>query len=101
MKLAFHEQGEDITGLKKIKFIEEANKHINTASGRAVHNLWVSQLYTDKGIGAGWFCNFLNSDGHEYHLQTDRGIVRVFKTIDAAVAFYSDCDTCTVSVGWG
>ena len=99
MALAITEKSEDITGLKKLRFIEAVNKHIATT--QPTHNLWISQLYTDKGISVGWFCNFSDDNGCSYHLQNDKGNARVFKTVEAAISFYSDCDTCTVNIGWG
>ena len=99
MELAITEQSESITGLKKACFINAVNRHIELT--QPINNLWVSTLYTDKGVSVGWFCNFSDEDGHEYHLQNDKGVVRVFRTVEAAISFYSDCNTCSVSVGWG
>ena len=73
-----------IVGLKKNEFIK--TMMINNDRGE---NLWICRLTSTKGVFVGYFCSF-NNDETEYHLQNDKGTVRVFKTIDAAASFYSD-----------
>jgi hypothetical protein len=100
MALAITEQYEDISGLKKTAYKKAVEDHLSICG--LTNNLWVSSVYTDKGDAAGWFCNFSDDDGNSYHLQNDKGSVRVFKTVDAAISFYASLGiTSNVLVGWG
>ena len=83
MKLAFNEHNPEmgIIGLKKVEFIKSIVSHGKDES-------WVARLESDKGVFVGYFC--MHSDEEcQYYLQNDKGTVRVFKTVDAAAAFYS------------
>lgn len=83
MELAFTEHKPEfgIIGLKKTAYIEAIKKHDK-------EHLWIARLLSKSGIFAGYFCMF-STDEHEYHLQNDKGTVRIFKTVESASAFYS------------
>ena len=84
MELAFIQEDlkMGIIGLKKTSFISAINNNQD-------RNFWVARLLSKSGVFAGYFCTFTN-DTHEYHLNNDKGVVRIFKTIDAAVKFYDE-----------
>lgn len=84
MELAFTEHSPEfgIIGLKKALFIEEVKKNKD-------EYFWVAKLTCKSGLHIGYFCMF-STDDFEYHLQNDRGTVRVFKTAEAAAKIYSD-----------
>ena len=89
MELAFTENNEEygIIGLKEKDFYKKIQE---LDSAEMLHdNLWVATLRTKQGIVAGYFCSFSTGD-HEYHLQSNKGTVRIFKTIEAASKIYQD-----------
>tara|TARA_R110000851_G_C12939540_1_gene552117 strand:- start:506 stop:817 length:312 start_codon:yes stop_codon:yes gene_type:complete len=84
MDLAFTEEHEHIKGLKAKEFTLQAISNDATEDNCC---FWVVPLRTKNGDHVGWFCNF-SDDECEYHLNNDKGSVRIFKTIESAVNFY-------------
>ena len=84
MELQFIEDHENIKGLKSKDFISQLI--INNTTERDPC-FWVSPLMINDGGCAGWFCTF-SDDNCEYHLRNNKGAVRVFSTIEAALVFY-------------
>lgn len=96
MELAFTENNPEmgIVGLKKIKFISAILDNRD-------EDLWIARLLSTSGIFAGYFCMF-STDDCEYHLQNDKGSVRIFKTVESASVFYSDIkEVCLTHVHLG
>lgn len=73
-----------VGGLKKTAFVTAIEAHGSDDPS-------IARLWSTDGIFAGYFCSLI-TDSHEYHLQNDKGVVRIFKTIDAASNFYSELD---------
>lgn len=87
MTLSIVEKSDEVTGLKSKEFISKL------VSLKAKENpdqwFWIVPVRTNTGGVAGYFCWFVDEDGgHEYHLKNNKGIVRSFKTVEAAMNFY-------------
>ena len=84
MKPVFTEEHEDIKPMKSKEFVSAVTSRIDSLN---INDFWISPLMTMHGDYAGWFCNF-SDDDYSYHLQNDKGAVRVFKTVESAMNFY-------------
>ena len=89
MTLAFTESNERIKGMKLKEFTSSILEHERT---NQQSDFWIVPLRTTTGDYAGWFCWFMSKEDTEeeceHHLQNDKGAVRSFKTVDAAINFY-------------
>ena len=86
MEISFteHKPEYGIIGLKKAQFIEKVKDNKD-------EHYWVSKLTCKQGLHIGYFCTF-STDDFEYHLQNDKGTVRVFKNAESAAKIYSDIE---------
>ena len=84
MEISFteHKPEYGIIGLKMAQFIERVKDNKD-------EHYWVSKLTCKQGLHIGYFCTF-STDEFEYHLQNDKGTVRVFKNAESAAKIYSD-----------
>ena len=86
MKLAFtgFNEHEGLIRLKKAPFIDAIKNNEN-------EEFWICRLLSTTNVFVGYFCMFATEGNkREYILNNDKGTVRIFKTLESAVSFYSD-----------
>ena len=82
--------------LKKKEFIAKVKELNVSCVSREL--IWICANYSTNGDQSGWVVGFTENDKEQCVLVTDKGLLRTFKTIDAAVDFVAANDLSDGSV---